>query len=181
MTFRTPLPWCSYEPNDDEYTYHMPNLCSVVVAKRDVLDERVDVLVVPETPSMSGNSQLASKVLKTAWYDYKQPKGNQHPGSALACKYKGTLDYKTIVYIIMKKKWGAKDVKLYKQCISNALSTSEGTSVSIAMKLFFGGMFNSSFQTFFSYLNIRQVSFYTSCCPSSGCTFICQSIRFNTF
>lgn len=145
-TFLAPLPWCSYWQNDEEYTFHMSEICKIVVAKRDVLKENdVDNLVVLEDPFMSAKGKLATQVLNAADGGYKKKreslKNRKHRllGSAAALPYSGKLKYKTIVQITMEdceiQKWKDSDVKNYKNCILEALKLSKN---SIAMKLFVG-------------------------------------------
>lgn len=148
LAFQTPLPWCSYSRDIDEYTYFLQS-CRIVVAKRDVLKENnVDALVVLEDPYLEGKGLLANHVLQSAEESYKFKRGKFKRktltvGSAFACCYKGTLNYKTIVHIIMENttdsRWTENDVLHYKSCISNALSKLKSQDTSVAMKLFVGG------------------------------------------
>lgn len=150
MTFQTPLPWCSYSRDIDEYSYFFQS-CRIVVAKRDVLKENnVDALVVLEDPFFEGKGPLATHVLQSAEESYKicrrkLKRKSLIVGSAFACCYRGTLNYKTIVHIIMEnatnKRWTENDVLHYKSCISNALSKLKSQDTSVAMKLFVGGGF----------------------------------------
>lgn len=123
----------------------MSEMCKIVVAKRDVLNESdVDTLVVLEDPFMSAKGKLAKQVLDTADRSYKRRreslKSKSRPnGSAAAITYSGKLKYKTIVQITMEdwniNKWKRSDIKLYKDCILEALKLSKGC---IAMQLFVG-------------------------------------------
>lgn len=147
--FQTPLPWCSFWSTDDEYTFHVSNMCKVLVAKRDMQQESfVDALVVVEDPFMSGKGYLASAILKSGDQLYKNNreklmKKNRPNGSAVICKYTGQLKFKAVVHIIMPdskiKIWTENDVEVYKKCISNALKSLKPADRSIAMKLFVGG------------------------------------------
>lgn len=148
-TFQTPLPWCSFWSMDDEYTYHVSNMCTVEVVKRDILQERcVDALVVLEDPFMSGKGCLASSIMKSGDQLYqfnrdKLMKKNRPNGSAVVCKYTGKLTFKTVVHITMPDSkimdWKVKEVIVYKTCIFNALKSLKPTDRSIAMKLCVGG------------------------------------------
>lgn len=149
MTCRSPIPWCSFLSESDEYTYNMSIQRKVVVAKRDVLQERnVDALVVLEDPLMHGEERIAKHVLQSKCQVYRSNrdklKNREHPpGSAAACKYVGNLQYNKIVHIYMPdcKQWKEeKDVLNYKTCISNALTSIKEANNSIAMELFVGGM-----------------------------------------
>lgn len=149
-TFQTPLPWCSFWPIDDEYTYHVSNMCTVQVVKRgDILQERcVDALVVLEDPFMLGKGYLASSIIKSGDHLYqfnrdKLKKKSRPDGSAVVCKYTGKLAFKAVVHITMPDSkvmdWKVEDVIVYKTCIFNALKSLKPTDRSIAMKLFVGG------------------------------------------
>lgn len=148
MTCRSSIPWCSFLSESDEYTYNMSIQRKVVVAKRDVLQERnVDALVVLEDPLMHGEERIAKHVLQSKCQVYKSNreklKKRQHPpGSAAACEYVGNLQYNKIVHIYMPdcKQWKEEDVLNYKTCISNALTSIKEANISIAMELFVGGM-----------------------------------------
>lgn len=148
-TFQTPLPWCSFWSMDDEYIYHVSNMCTVEVVKRDILQERcVDALVVLEDPFMLGKGYLASSIMKSGDYLYqlnrdKLKKKHRPIGSAVVCKYTGKLAFKSVVHITMPDckivDWKIDEVIDYKTCILNALKSLKPTDRSIAMKLFVGG------------------------------------------
>lgn len=150
MTFQRPLPWCSFLRDIDEYTFFLQS-CRVIVAKRSVLQENnVDALVVHEDQYFEGKGLLAKHVLQSAEDSYKSTRGKlkRKPltvGSAYACSYRGTLNYKTVIHIIMENKtetnteWTENIVPQYKSCISNALSKLKSPDRSVAMKLFVGG------------------------------------------
>ncbi|XP_062566909.1 protein mono-ADP-ribosyltransferase PARP14-like [Saccostrea cucullata] len=147
MTFKTPLPWYSFWPKSEEYTFRISKGCSVIIAQRDVLKEKsVDGLVVLEDPFLLGQGKLVKAVIDLGGNVFsnnrkKLMSKNKPPGSAVTCKCQAVCDYKTIFHIIMpdckKKPWTQNEVSVYKDCISQALSSSKEEK-SIAMKLFLG-------------------------------------------
>lgn len=120
-------------------------MCRVVVAKRDVLQEKdTDALVILEDPFMCAKERIAQQVLQTSDSRFKNSlvkiKSKSHPmGSVVAYKYTGRLKYKTIIQITMEEKWKVEDAKHYKLCLSNALASLKNADNSIAMQLFVGG------------------------------------------